>query len=101
MSEQVTFERRSEAAEAGATIAVATTSTSIFDADAPDAGYKWIIQNPSDEDVTIRLAADGAEPGAGIVLNPGGVWEEDRYAGPVCACHHGVGGTVDILLTIV
>lgn len=101
---QETFSRRSEAAEPGTVVAVgdSTDPTLVFDAAAPDQGVKFILQNNSDTDITVRPAADGAAPNEGIVLKAsGGTWEEDRYAGPVSACHHGVGGTKDLTVVIV
>lgn len=97
------LERKSEATEPGTVVDVETTSTAVLDDAAADEAVKVILQNNGDEDMTIRMAADGAtgDHTTGFVLGPGGHWEEDRYAGAWCAAHHGASGTQPLTVIIV
>lgn len=96
------LERKSEAVEPGTVVPIQTASTAVLDAEALDEAYKVILVNNSAEDITLRLAEDGAVEGEGIVLKAnGGSWDEDRYAGAMCAIHHGASGTADLSLVII
>lgn len=94
------MERKSEAVEPGKAVGVEDTSTVILDADDADQALFFVIQNVSDEAITLRLAAAGAVVDQGIVLNPGGVWREENYAGAVCAIHAAAGETKNLSVVI-
>lgn len=96
-----TLDRKSEAVEPGRIVAVGVASTPVLNDAELDGAVKVYVLNNSAQTVTLRLAAAGAVPGAGLVLAPGGAWDEDRYAGALCACHHGSAGTVDLTVVIV
>lgn len=103
--ETTRLERTSQALEPGKLVAMgADTWTDLLSDTDTDKGVKFLIQNPSSNaaSVTVRLATAASSSskglGEGIVLAPGAVWEEDRYAGPVCArCSAAVSMSVVIL----
>lgn len=83
--------RASDAIDAGTDIAVAAGGgyAVVMDANIADRAVKWILQNNSDTDITIRL---GSDAGVGVVLKAGGgLWYEESYAGVVYAKHGGAG----------
>jgi hypothetical protein len=97
----VTVDRVSDATEPGKVVEVGTASTVVLSATEPDPGIKVIFVNNSDTDITVRPAASGATPGAGVVLKAhGGAWDEDRAATAFCACHHGGSGTKSLSVVI-
>lgn len=92
---QVQFSRSSAAIDAGSEIAVGVAFTEVLDEDDADRAVRFILQNNSDTDMTIRLSSAN---GPGFVLKAGGgLWEEDRYAGAVYAKHNGPTGTKPLL----
>lgn len=91
-------ERSSEAIDPGSEIAVGVAYEVVLDADDADRAVKFILQNNSDTDMTIRLA-DSAGPGF-ILKAAGGTWEEAQYAGVVYAKNNGVGGDKNLTRVI-
>jgi hypothetical protein len=96
--EPLRLTRASDPIDPGTNIDVADTETVVLDADDADRAVKFILQNNSDTAITVALQ-DTFAAGEGIVLLPGdategggGTWEEERYAGPVWARHHGAPG---------
>lgn len=99
------LDRASNAIEAGTPVAVDGGEwVDVIGETEVDEGVKFIIQNPPDqtETVSIRLStaaeANDAElsssEGQAFALVVGGHWEEDRYAGPVCAITWGDPGSL-------
>lgn len=108
MAQAIQYERSSEAAEPGLPVAVATGWTEVHDETLLDGAKVAHYINGSDEWITLRLcpvadADDDDHPEfAGIPLAPnGGTWDEDYYAGAVCARHHGASGTKTLSLVVV
>lgn len=93
--------KQSTAIEPGMAVAISTESTLVIDDVAADRAQAVIFQNNSDEAITVRPAATGAEPFLGIVLNAnGGIWYDENLATAVCACHHGASGEVDLTVVL-
>lgn len=94
--------RVSEALEPGRLVAVGTESTPVLDATEPDRASVVIFTNNSPEDITVRPAATGAEPGLGVILKAnGGSWRDENSATAFCACHHGASGTVELSVVMI
>lgn len=88
-------EKTSAAIEPGKVVLIDAASTPVISESEADPAQAIIFQNNSDEYITIRPAAAGAEPYKGIVLAPGveaaagGAWREENSGTAWCACSHG------------
>lgn len=93
--------KQSTAVDPGTLVAINVASTPVLTAEAADNAQVVIFQNNSATDITVRPAATGATPGAGVVLKAGGgTWYDESLATAVCACNHGAAGTVADLTVV-